>query len=152
MLATIEVWAERRHRSALSTATAFSWHALTPSAGSDPNETATDQEVPFTQRLNFDAFFPFQFSTNPGAVRRPPSTQDDFQRTRYCLRGLPRPCFISLSSTTSPSQLCYSSMTAMRDRSPTASILASSYVSPSKPVELEEVGWGFEGRWGLKDV
>jgi hypothetical protein len=60
----------------------------------------------FAQRLPFDAFFSFQFCSNSGAVRRAPSTQDGFHRTRYCLRGLPRPCFVSLSLMISPSQLC----------------------------------------------
>lgn len=49
------------------------------------------------QSLRFDAFLIFQLFTKSGAVRWPPSTQDDFHFTRYCLRGLPRPCFIFLS-------------------------------------------------------
>ena len=71
-------------------------------SGSWPNDT------PLAQRLSFDAFFSLQLCSNSGAVRRAPSTQDCFHRTRYCLRGLPRPCFTSLSSTISPSQLCRS--------------------------------------------
>ena len=62
------------------------------SARSEENETANGQKVLLPQRLRCDAFISFQPSTNPGVVRRPRSTQDDFHRTKCCLRGLPRPC------------------------------------------------------------
>ncbi len=122
------------------------------SARSKENETTNGQEVLLPQRLRCDAFISFQRSTNLGVVRWPRSTQHDFHRTKYCLRGLSRPCFTSLSSTISPSQLYCSQMTTIQDCPPANPILPSLIVSPSKPVEWKEGDRGFERWWGLEGV
>jgi len=61
-------------------------------------------EMSVVQRLCFEACFSFQSCNNSDVVRRAPSIQDRFDRTRYCLREIPHSCFAVLSLTTTPSQ------------------------------------------------